>query len=99
MPIFLTGFFTALAEFLVKLFGKKGAKIAFFTVYTTLLVTVLVGVKDFVISNVDTSSFMTPTICFFLNQLNAFGLLSTYFAFISANWLKSKMVQFWTNGN
>lgn len=99
MPIFLVGFFTALGEFLVKLFGKKGAKLAFFTVYCTLLITVLVGIKEFVLSHVDTSAFMTPTICWFLNEVNAFGLLSAYFAFISANWLKAKVVQFWTSGN
>lgn len=99
MPVFLVGFFTAITEFLLKLFGKKGAKLAFFTVYTALLIAVLTGVKDIVLSNVDTSAFMTPTICWFLNSLNAFGLLSAYFAFISANWLKSKMVQFWTYNN
>lgn len=99
MPVFLVGFFTAITEFLLKLFGKKGAKLAFFTVYTALLIAVLTGVKDIVLSNVDTSAFMTPTICWFLTQLNAFGLLSAYFAFISANWLKSKMVQFWTYNN
>ena len=48
---------------------------------------------------IDMGSFMTPTICWFLTQLNAFELLSTYFAFASANWLKMKMVQFWTYGN
>ncbi len=99
MPLFLTGFFTSITDFMLKLFGKKGAKLAFFTVYTTLLITVLNGVSDFVLSNVNTSAFMTPTICFFLSQLNAFDLLGAYFAFISANWLKSKMVQFWTYGN
>ncbi len=99
MPMFLTGFFTALTDFLIKLFGKKGAKLAFFTLYTTLLVTVMSGVKDFAMAHVDMGSFMTPTICWFLTQLNAFELLSTYFAFASANWLKMKMVQFWTYGN
>jgi len=99
MPSFLVGFFTAITDFLLKLFGKKGAKLAFFTVYCTLLITVLSGIKDFVLANVNMSSFMTPTMCYFLTQLNAFGLLSAYFAFISANWLKSKMVQFWTYGN
>ncbi len=99
MPVFLIGFFTAITDFMLKLFGKKGAKLAFFAVYTTLLITVLNGVADFVLTNVNTSAFMTPTICFFLNQLDAFGLLGAYFAFMSANWLKAKMVQFWTSGN
>ena len=90
---------SGLTDLLMKFFGKQGAKIAFFAVYTVLLVTVLNGVKDVVLNNFDTSSFMTPTICYFLNRLNAFGLLSTYIAFISANWLKKKTVQFWTSGN
>lgn len=99
MPMFLTGFFTALVDFLMKLFGKKGAKLAFFTIYTTLLITVMKGVSDIAMAHMDMSSFMTPTICWFLSQLHALELLSTYFAFASANWLKMKMVQFWTYGN
>lgn len=99
MPMFLTGFFTALVDFLMKLFGKKGAKLAFFTIYTTLLITVMGGVSDFAMAHIDMSSFMTPTICWFFTQLHVFDLLATYFAFMSANWLKMKMVQFWTYGN
>lgn len=99
MPIFLTGFFTILADFLIKLFGKTGAKLAFFTVYTALLVAVLRGVENFAMSHIDMSSFMTPTICFFLTKFGAFDALGAFFAFLSANWLKSKMVQFWTYGN
>lgn len=99
MPVFLIGFFTALTDFLVKLLGKKGAKLAFFTIYTTLLITVMTGVSNFAMSHIDMSSFMTPTICWFLTQLKAFDLLATYFSFMSANWLKMKMVQFWTYGN
>ena len=99
MPMFLKGFFTALVDFLMKLFGKKGAKLAFFTIYTTLLITVMGGVSDFAMAHIDMSSFMTPTICWFFAQLHAFDLLATYFAFMSANWLKMKMVQFWTYGN
>ncbi len=99
MGYFLTGFFTAITNFLLKLFGKKATKAVFFTAYLALLIAVLSGVKDFVIANVDTSSFMTPTICFFLTKLHAFALLSSYFAFASANWLKAKTVQFWTSGN
>lgn len=99
MPVFLIGFFTALTDFLVKLLGKKGAKLVFFTAYTALLIEVLTGVANFAMSHINMSSFMTPTICWFLTQLNAFELLSTYFAFASANWLKMKIVQFWTYGN
>jgi len=99
MPIFLAGFFTALAEFLIKLFGKNGAKLAFFTVYTALLVTVMNSVFNFAMNHVDVASFMTPTICWFLTKLKAFDLLSVYFSFMTANWLKRKMVQFWTYGN
>ncbi|WP_263833718.1 hypothetical protein [Sulfurospirillum oryzae] len=99
MPIFLMGFFTALTDFLLKLLGKKGVKLAFFTVYTALLIAVMNGVANFALNHVDVSSFMTPTICWFLMKLKAFSLLSTYFAFMSANWLKRKMVQFWTYGN
>lgn len=99
MPLFLTGFFTAMTDFLLKLFGKKGAKIAFFTVYTALLITILHGVSDFALNNIDVSSFITPSMCWLLNELNAFGLLATYFSFLSVNWLKSKTVHFWTSGN
>jgi hypothetical protein len=99
MPLFLAGFFTAITDFLIKLLGKKGAKLAFFTVYTTLLITVMNGVADFALNHFDTSSFMTPTICWFLTQLGAFDILGAYFSFMSANWLKSKMVKFWTNGD
>ena len=99
MPVFLVGFFTALVDFLVKLFGKKGAKLAFFTIYTTLLVTVMNGVSDFALNYINISSFMTPTICWFFNELRVFDLLATFFSFLSANWLKTKMVQFWTYGN
>lgn len=99
MPMFLAGFFTSLTEFLVKLFGKKGAKIAFFTVYTTLLITVMNGVASFAMQHIDMSSFMTPTICYFLRKFQAFDLLGTYFSFMSANWLKTKMIDFWTSGN
>ena len=99
MGYFLTGFFTAISSFLLKLFGKKVSKAVFFTAYLALLIAVLTGVKDFVLANVDTSAFMTPTICYFLNKLHAFSLLSSYFAFASANWLKAKTVQFWTSGN
>ena len=99
MPFFVGSLLSGLADLLLKFFGKKGAKMAFFAVYTALLIAVLNGVKDVVVNNFDISSFMTPTICYFLNRLNAFGLLSTYIAFISANWLKSKTVQFWTSGN
>ncbi|AFL68273.1 hypothetical protein [Sulfurospirillum barnesii] len=99
MPVFLTGFFIAITEFLLKLFGKNGAKIAFFTVYTTLLVTVMNGVSQFAFNHFDTNDFMTPTICWFFTQLGAFNILGAYISFISANWLKRKMVHFWTYGN
>ena len=99
MPIFLTGFFTAITDFLLKLFGKTGAKMAFFTVYCALLVAVLRGVENFALQYIDMSSFMTPTICFFLTKFGAFDALGAFFAFMSANWLKAKMVQFWTYGN
>lgn len=72
-------------------------KIAIFTVYLVVIVAVVTGVKDFVLANVDTSSFMTPTICWFFNELNVFGLLSAYFGFMSVNWLKSKVIQYWSN--
>lgn len=71
-------------------------KIGVFAVYLILLTTVLNGIKDFVLAHTNISSFMTPTMCFFLNQLNAFGLLGAYFAFKSSNWLKSMIVKYWT---
>jgi len=99
MGYFLTGFFTSITGFFIKLVGKKVTKVLTFTAYLALLVAVLNGVKDFALANIDFSSFMTPTICFFLTKLHAFSLLSSYFAFASANWLKAKTVQFWTSGN
>jgi hypothetical protein len=72
-------------------------KIAIFTIYLVVIVSVVDGVKDYVLSNFDTSSFMTPTICYFLNELNAFSLISAYFGFMSINWLKSKVIQYWSN--
>jgi len=99
MGYFLTGFFTAITDFFIKFFGKKVTKAVFFTAYLAVLIAVLDGVSNFALSHINTSSFMTPTICYFLTKLQAFSLLSSYFAFASANWLKAKTVQFWTTGN
>ena len=97
MGYFLIG--SAVIDFLIKLLGKKVTKAVFFTAYLLILVTVLNGVKNFAMSYINTSSFITPTICYFYTNLHAFSLLSSYFAFASANWLKAKTVQFWTSGN
>ncbi len=99
MPSLIGSLLGGLADLLMRFFGKKVSKVAFFAVYTALLVAVLQGLKDVVINNFDVSGFMTPTICYFLTRFDAFGLLSTYISFISANWLKSKTVQFWTSGS
>lgn len=72
------------------------AKLAVFTLYTGMLLFFLNGVANFAMSHIDMSSFMTPTICFFLTQFGAPNLLSTFFAFMSANWLKAKIIQYWT---
>ena len=77
-------------------FKDSAKKAAIYTAYTALLIEILNGVRDFALDHIDFSSFMTPTICYFFTQLNVFGLLTTYFSVISANWLKSKIVQFWT---
>ena len=95
MPLFLVG----LVEAIFRFFGDKAKKIAFFSVYCGLLLAVMTGVKDFAMNHTNFSSFMTPTICFFFTKLKAFEILSTYFAFISANWIKTKVVNFWTYGS
>ncbi|ASC94217.1 hypothetical protein [Sulfurospirillum diekertiae] len=77
----------------LKISAKKAA---IYTAYTALLVEILNSVKDYAMAHSDFSSFMTPTICYFFTQLNVSGLLTTYFAVVSANWLKAKVVQFWT---
>lgn len=77
-------------------FSESAKKIAIFTAYCALLVEFLNGVSDFAMAHFDMSSFMTPTICWFFTQFHVDSLLATYFSLISANWLKSKVVQFWT---
>jgi len=72
------------------------AKLAVFSIYTAMLIFFLNGVSDFAMSHISSSSFMTPTICWFFTKLKAFDLLATYFSFMSANWLKSKIIQYWT---
>jgi len=72
------------------------AKMAVFTLYTGMLLFFLNGVANFAMAHMDFSSFMTPTICWFFTQLNAGNLLATYFSFLSVNWLKAKIIQYWT---
>lgn len=92
LPAMIAGAVTAIIDFL-----KDSAKKAvIFTAYTALLIEVLNGVKDYAMAHSDFSSFMTPTICYFFTQLDVANLLSTFFAVVSANWLKAKIVQFWT---
>ena len=80
-------------------FGSKAKQLAIFTAYTALLIEVLNAVKDFAMAHIDMSSFMTPTICYFFTQFKVPTLLATYFSLMSANWLKAKVVQFWTYNN
>lgn len=72
------------------------AKLAVFSIYTAMLIAFLHGVSNFAMEHMNFSSFMTPTICWFLSQLKALDLLATYFSFMSANWLKAKIIQYWT---
>ena len=99
MGFLIGGLAQGVIDSLLKVFGKKVTKLAFFSIYLLVLVGVLNGVKNFAMSYIDTSAFITPTICYFYTNLHAFSLLATYFAFASANWLKAKTVKFWTSGN
>lgn len=72
-------------------------KVLAFTAYMAMLVTFLVSLKAIVIQYTDFNSWMTPTICYFLTRLKVDILLSSFIAFASANWLKSKVVDYWTN--
>lgn len=72
------------------------AKLAVFSLYTGMLIVFLTGVFNFAMSHINMSSFMTPTICWFLTQFRFSEILGAYFSFMSANWLKSKIIQYWT---
>lgn len=76
---------------------KFVAKGLAFTAYMAFLVGILLSLKELVINYTDFSSWITPTICYFLTRLKVDLLLSSYIAFASANWLKSKVVNYWTN--
>ena len=77
--------------------GKYIGKFALFSMYMALLVAILLSVKDLVLSYTDFSSWITPTICYFLTRLKADFLISSVIAFSSANWLKSRITSYWTN--
>lgn len=70
-------------------------KLAVFSAYTALLVLFLNGISNFVMSYANMNSFMTPTICWFFTQFKVPSLLATFFSFMSANWLKAKVIQYW----
>ena len=68
-----------------------------FTAYMALLVGILVSLKTIIQNYTDFSSWMTPTICYFLTRLQADFLISSAIAFASANWLKAKVANYWTH--
>jgi len=76
-----------------KLIGKGLA----FTFYMAFLVGILLSLKEIVLSYTDFSSWITPTICYFLTRLKVDFLISSTIAFSSANWLKSRITSYWTN--
>ena len=73
------------------------AKIALFVVYMALLTGILLSLKEIILNYTDFSSWITPTMCYFLERLQVPYLLSTSIAFGSANWLKAKIANYWTN--
>jgi len=68
-----------------------------FGLYMAFLVAILVSLKELVVSYTDFTSWITPTICYFLTRLKADILISSAIAFASANWLKSKVSNYWTS--
>ena len=76
---------------------KIVAKILGFTIYLAFLVAILVGLKEILITYTDFSSWMKPTVCYFLNRLQADILIASSIAFASSNWLKARVVAYWTN--
>jgi len=76
---------------------KVAAKFLAFTVYMAMLVAFLAGLKTIILNYTDFSSWITPTICYFLTRLKVDFLISSSIAFSSANWLKSKVAAYWTN--
>ena len=73
------------------------AKFLAFSAYMAFLVGILVGMKEILIQYTDFSSWMKPTVCYFLTRLKADIILSSAIAFASANWLKLKIVSYWAN--
>ena len=72
-------------------------KALLFAGYMAFLVVILASLKTIVMSYTNFSSWITPTICYFLNRLEADTLIGSSIAFSSANWLKSKVTNYWTN--
>ncbi len=68
-----------------------------FTLYLAMLVSILATFKVIIVNYTDFTSWITPTVCYFLTRLKVDFLIGTSISFASANWLKSKVAKYWTN--
>jgi hypothetical protein len=68
-----------------------------FAFYIAGLALVLSGLKEILVAYTDFTAWITPTICYFFTRLQVDLLISSSIALASANWLKSKITNYWTN--
>ena len=77
--------------------AKMVGKFLGFVAYMALLAGLILALKELLVQYTDFSSWITPTICYFFTRLQVDFLLSSFIAFASANWLKAKIANYWTN--